>query len=77
MTLPLLGIFLFHPALAVTTFPAEFITSGPTVSDWQREGGNPNMDVTIPANTQAAVFVPGEPLHPIGPGDHQFRTKPS
>ena len=32
------------------------------------------MDVTIPANTTATVFVPGESPREITPGTHQFRT---
>ena len=31
---------------------------GPIVSNWKRQGGNLTMDVTIPANTTASVYVP-------------------
>jgi alpha-L-rhamnosidase len=33
---------------------------GPIVSNWKREGGKLTMDVTIPPNTTATVFVPAK-----------------
>jgi alpha-L-rhamnosidase len=33
---------------------------GPIVSDWQRKGGKLKMDVTIPPNTTATVYVPAK-----------------
>jgi len=47
---------------------------GRIVSNWQRTGNNLTMDVTIPSNTTATVFVPGEAPRQVGPGNHQFRT---
>ena len=47
---------------------------GRIVSNWKREGGRLTMDVTIPANTTATVFVPGESPHAVGPGNYQFTT---
>jgi alpha-L-rhamnosidase len=47
---------------------------GRIISNWQRVGRNLTMDITIPPNTTARVFVPGEPLRQVGPGKHQFRA---
>jgi alpha-L-rhamnosidase len=33
---------------------------GKIASNWKREGGKISMDVTIPANTTATVFVPAK-----------------
>jgi alpha-L-rhamnosidase len=33
---------------------------GRILSNWKREGGKISMDVTIPANTTATVFVPAK-----------------
>ena len=35
---------------------------GPIVSDWKRDGTNLTMNVTIPANTSANIFVPARDL---------------
>jgi alpha-L-rhamnosidase len=43
-------------------------------SEWKRNGKKLTMDVTIPANTTATVFVPGESPREVGPGQHQFKT---
>ena len=48
---------------------------GRIVSNWQREGNNLTMDVTIPANTTATVFVPGEAPRQVGPGQHQLKSQ--
>jgi len=47
---------------------------GRIVSNWKRDGKSLTLDVTIPANTTATVFVPGESPREITPGTHQFRT---
>jgi alpha-L-rhamnosidase len=47
---------------------------GRIVSNWKRNGKSLTMDVTIPANTTATVFVPGEAPREVGPGNHQFKT---
>ena len=47
---------------------------GRIVSHWKREGRQLTMDLTIPANTTATVFVPGETARQVGPGLHQFRA---
>jgi alpha-L-rhamnosidase len=47
---------------------------GRIVSNWQRTGKRLTMEVTIPANTTATVFVPGEAPRQVGPGSHQFRA---
>ena len=47
---------------------------GRIVSNWQRDGRRLTMDITIPANTTATVFVPGESVRQVGPGPHQFHT---
>jgi len=41
---------------------------GRIVSNWQRDGRRLTMDITIPANTTATVFVPGESIRQVGPG---------
>jgi alpha-L-rhamnosidase len=47
---------------------------GRIVSHWKREGRQLTMDLTIPANTTATVFVPGETARQVGPGLHRFRA---
>jgi alpha-L-rhamnosidase len=47
---------------------------GRIVSHWKREGRQLTMDLTIPANTTATVFVPGDTARQVGPGLHQFRA---
>jgi hypothetical protein len=47
---------------------------GRIVSEWKRDGKNLTMDVTIPANTMATIFVPGEAPRQVGPGRHQFKA---
>jgi alpha-L-rhamnosidase len=47
---------------------------GRIVSNWKREGRQLIMDITIPANSTATVFVPNETVRQVGPGLHQFRT---
>ncbi len=45
---------------------------GRITSNWKRAGDKLTMDVTIPANTTATVYVPGELPRVVGPGKHQF-----
>jgi alpha-L-rhamnosidase len=47
---------------------------GRIASNWQRDGHKLTMDITIPANTTATVFVPGASARQVGPGPHQFRA---
>ena len=48
---------------------------GRIISNWKRDGKTLTMDVTIPANTTATVFVPSEAApREVGPGRHQFKT---
>lgn len=47
---------------------------GRIVSNWKRDGKSLTMEVTIPANTTATVFVPGESPRAVGPGHHRFMT---
>lgn len=47
---------------------------GRIVSYWKRERRQLIMDVTIPANATATVFVPGESARQVGPGLHQSRA---
>ena len=47
---------------------------GRIVSNWKRDGKSLTLDVKIPANTTATVFVPGESPREVTPGTHQFRT---
>lgn len=46
---------------------------GRIVSKWQRDGKNVTMDVAVPTNTTATVFVPGEGPRRVGPGRHRFK----
>ena len=48
---------------------------GRIVSNWQRDGKKLTLDVTIPANSSATVFVPGEAPRQVGPGHHQFKSQ--
>ena len=48
---------------------------GRIVSNWKRDGNKVTMDVTIPANTTATVFVPGEGPREVNPGTHHFQTR--
>ena len=55
--------FIIRPRIdpALTWVEAEYRSArGPIVSRWKREGNRLIMDVTVPANTQALVHVPGE-----------------
>lgn len=49
---------------------------GRIVSNWQIEGGQLTMDVTIPANTTATIVVPGKSggTHEVGSGHYQFTS---
>jgi alpha-L-rhamnosidase len=47
---------------------------GRIVSNWQRDGRNLTMDITVPANSSATVFVPGEAPRQVGPGQRQFKS---
>ena len=33
---------------------------GPIISNWKRDGSRLTMEVTIPANTKAVIYVPGD-----------------
>ena len=55
--------FIIRPRIdpALTWVEAEYRSvRGLIVSRWKREGNRLIMDVTVPANTQALVHVPGE-----------------
>jgi len=55
--------FIIRPRIdpAFTWVEAEYRSvRGPIVSRWKREGNRLIVDVTVPANTQALVHVPGE-----------------
>ncbi|MBI5835207.1 MAG: family 78 glycoside hydrolase catalytic domain [Armatimonadetes bacterium] len=42
-------------------------------SSWRREGAAVTLEVTIPGNTTATVFVPGQAAgQTVGPGQHRF-----
>lgn len=46
---------------------------GPIAVHWRREAGAFILDVTVPANTMATVYLPGESDgHAIGSGSHHF-----
>lgn len=45
---------------------------GQIVSHWERGGDAVTLNVTVPANTTAIVYMPGETPRQIGPGDHHF-----
>ena len=44
-------------------------------SSWKREGGEFTLDIEIPANTTATVYMPGEgKAHRVGSGRYQLRV---
>jgi alpha-L-rhamnosidase len=45
---------------------------GRIATSWRRDGNKVTLEVTIPPNTTATVFVPGKPSAEVGPGSHQF-----
>lgn len=47
---------------------------GRIVSNWKRDGKSLTLDVKIPANTTATVFMPGESPREVASGTHQFTT---
>ncbi len=48
---------------------------GRIVSEWKRAGDQLTMDVTIPVNTTATVFLPGETPREVSSGRHTFTTR--
>ena len=48
---------------------------GRITSNWKRNGDRLTLEISIPANTTATVFLPGEPPRQVGSGSHQFTTK--
>ncbi len=47
---------------------------GKIASAWKREGGELIFDVTIPANTTAAVHLPNGEVKEVGSGNHHFEV---
>ena len=47
---------------------------GKIASAWKREGGKLLLDVTIPANTIAAVHLPNGEVREVGSGKHHFEV---
>ena len=67
--------FVIHPAPVgdLTWAKADFDTMYGTVSvDWKVEDGIFEMDVAIPVNTTATVYVPGMNPLKVGSGRHSF-----
>ena len=52
---------------------------GRIVSNGKREGKHLTMDITIPANTTATVYMPGKDggVREVGPGCHRFKVEMS
>ena len=48
---------------------------GRIVSAWKREGGKLIFDITIPANTTAAVHLPNGEVKEVGSGTHHFEVR--
>ncbi len=45
-------------------------------SSWKREGGKFTLDIEIPANTTATVYLPGKPAgQRVGSGAHRFEDR--
>ncbi len=59
---PLVGGGFTHVAATLQTY------YGPVTSGWKKEGGNFNLDVEVPANTQATVFIPAPSVHVVREG---------
>jgi alpha-L-rhamnosidase len=62
--------FIIRPRIdpALTWVEAEYRSArGLIVSRWKREGNRLSMDVTVPANTQALVHVPGKNAQMLPP----------
>ena len=49
---------------------------GKVASAWKREGAKLLLDVTIPANTTAAVHLPNGEVEEVGSGTHHFKVTP-
>ncbi|WP_132053789.1 family 78 glycoside hydrolase catalytic domain [Pseudocnuella soli] len=60
---PLPGGNFNHVAVTLQTY------YGPVTSGWKREGASFNMEVVIPANTQASVFIPAPSVNAVREGD--------
>ena len=43
-------------------------------SAWRVHGGRFTLDVTVPPNTTATVWVPGRRPVAVGSGSHRFRS---
>jgi alpha-L-rhamnosidase len=65
-----------HPGGGLTWVKADYQTQyGKIVSNWRVKHGKLHMDVVIPPNTTATVFVPdgkNYTAHDVGPGHYQF-----
>ncbi len=58
-----------RPSAGITSVKAEHATiRGRIVSAWSREGGTFRLEVTIPANTSAAVIVPAKDAASVSEG---------
>ena len=49
---------------------------GRIASAWKRDGAKLVLDVSIPANTTAAVHLPGGEIKEVGSGNHHFEIPP-
>ena len=47
---------------------------GRVSSQWRRDGGTLTLDVIIPPNSTATVFLPGQSGVTVGPGPHHFSS---
>jgi hypothetical protein len=48
---------------------------GKIVSEWKRDGQNITLNVTLPANTTATIYVPGSEPVEVGSGAHRLTGK--
>jgi alpha-L-rhamnosidase len=44
--------------------------------DWRLDGGEMSLDVTVPANVEATIVVPGGDTKTVVGGRHRFKTRP-
>ncbi|MFC0681534.1 family 78 glycoside hydrolase catalytic domain [Lysobacter korlensis] len=63
-----------RPGPGITSASAEHVTPyGPAAVSWTLDGATFTLDVTVPANTTAEVFLPGEDeVVAVGSGPHSF-----
>ena len=54
---------------AKRSFSSEY---GDIVTDWRKENGNFNLNVTIPCNTTADIILPNGIRHAVGSGQYKF-----